>query len=83
MRNSTYGAAGGGELERRTWRKTNKNEASRRGKWMWTLAGGLHIRAAMPGWANLGRENKMAKKKTLKKSKKIQPTKPLIHWSAK
>lgn len=32
---------------------------------------------AVPSWANLARENQMAKKKTLKKSKKIQPTKPL------
>jgi hypothetical protein len=38
----------------------------------------LHIRTAMPSRANPGRENKMAKKKTLKKSKKIQPTKPLV-----
>ena len=36
----------------------------------------------MPSWANLTREKKMAKKKTLKKAKKIQPTKPLVvrHW---
>jgi len=36
----------------------------------------LHIRAAMPNRANQERKNKMAKKK-LKKSKKIQATKPL------
>ncbi len=34
----------------------------------------------MPTGANHAREKKMAKKKTLKKSKKIQPTKPLIEW---
>jgi len=45
---------------------------------MWTLVAGLHIRAEMPGRANQAKENKMAKK-TLKKAKKIQPTKPLIH----
>jgi len=33
----------------------------------------------MPSGANRLKENKMAKKKTLKKSKKIQPTKPLFH----
>ena len=32
----------------------------------------------MPLRANQVRENNMAKKKTLKKSKKIQPTKPLL-----
>ena len=37
----------------------------------------MHIRAAMPNRANQVRENKMAKKK-LKKSKKIQATKPLL-----
>jgi len=37
----------------------------------------------MPSWANLARENKMAKKKTLKKSKKIQPTKPLLSFRDK
>jgi len=32
MRNSSDGAAGVGGLEQRTYRKANKNEASRRGK---------------------------------------------------
>jgi hypothetical protein len=47
---------------------------------MWTLTSALHIRTAVPSWANLAREKKMAKKakKTLKKSKKLQPTKPLF-----
>jgi len=38
----------------------------------------LHIRTEMPLRANQVTENNMAKKKTLKKAKKIQPTKPLI-----
>ena len=35
-----------------------------------------------PYGANQVRENKMAKK-TLKKSKKMEPTKPLIEWRPK
>jgi len=31
----------------------------------------------MPSWAHEAKENKMAKK-TLKKAKKLQPTKPLV-----
>jgi hypothetical protein len=48
-------------------------------KSIWTLAGALHIRTAVPSRANRAREKKMAKKakKTLKKAKKLQPTKPL------
>jgi hypothetical protein len=42
----------------------------------WTLASVLHVSTAMPNRANQVRENKMAKK-TLKKSKKIEATKPL------
>ena len=38
----------------------------------------MHIRTEMPLRANQVTENNMAKKKTLKKAKKIQPTKPLI-----
>jgi len=49
---------------------------------MWTLAAALHIRTAVPSWANLARENKMAKKK-LKKAKRIQPTKPLTRLDNK
>jgi len=39
----------------------------------------MHIRAAMPSWANYVKENKMAKqsKKPLKKAKKLEATKPL------
>ncbi|MGA7916497.1 MAG: hypothetical protein WCA00_14775 [Candidatus Acidiferrales bacterium] len=35
--------------------------------------------AAMPARANQAREDKMAKKKALKKAKKIHPTKPLLN----
>jgi hypothetical protein len=58
--------------------KPTKTEFRCAQKCVWTLAAALHIRTAMPSRANPGRENKMAKKKTLKKSKKIQPTKPLV-----
>jgi hypothetical protein len=46
----------------------------------WTLAAGLHIRAVMPSRANQVRENNMAKKikKSLKKAKKLEATKPLV-----
>ena len=40
------------------------------------MATALHIRRAMPHRANKAWENKMAKK-TLKKSKKMEATKPL------
>ncbi len=48
----------------------------------WTLATTLHIRALMPTGANQVREKTMAKKakKALKKSKKLQPTKPLLSF---
>jgi|SRR5580692_7384457 hypothetical protein len=46
-------------------------------KCVWTLAVALHIRAALPIRANQVMENNMAKK-TLKKSKKIEATKPLM-----
>jgi hypothetical protein len=57
--------------------KANKTETSRARKWVWTSASALHIRTALPIRANKLRENNMAKK-TLKKSKKIQATKPLM-----
>jgi hypothetical protein len=45
------------------------------------LALTVHIQRQMPERANQARENKMAKK-TLKKSKKIEATKPLIQIGA-
>jgi hypothetical protein len=77
MRNLTEGAAGIARPEQQACRKVNENGVSRCGKCVWTLAVALHISTAMPIRANQERENKMAKKK-LKKSKKLQATKPLL-----
>ncbi len=57
--------------------KPPKTRFCRRQKCVWTLAAALHITTALPIRANQVREYNMAKK-TLKKSKKIQPTKPLM-----
>jgi hypothetical protein len=47
-----------------------------------SLAIALHIHGQMPNRANQRGGNKMAKK-TLKKSKKIEATKPLLHLAIK
>jgi hypothetical protein len=60
--------------------KPTKTELRGAQKCAWTLATALHITMALPIWANQVREYHMAKK-TLKKSKKIQPTKPLMAHS--
>lgn len=43
----------------------------------------LAYNATMPARANQVREDKMAKKKALKKAKKIHPTKPLLNVSSR
>jgi hypothetical protein len=79
MWNSTDDAVAGRRRERRIDEKPMKMGFCGAEKWLWTLAMALHIRAAMPSWANQVRENKMAKKskKPLKKAKKLEATKPL------
>lgn len=77
MKNSTGRDTAGNRGDHGDRSKPNETGVFVPAQRLWTLASALHIRARMPDRANQARENKMAKK-TLKKSKKIHPTKPLI-----